>query len=496
MGLLDQFDPNGLVGGAGSFLASGGPSLTPVSTSQAFGRGLLGYQQGAMQGQDQKLKQLIFMAQLQKQQQDQADAQQRMQLQREQLAQQGLLQNAQISNYGRLADADARKAATEEDQRVALGKLAGLLTPQGSFGKGTDMERDNAQVRPGMTEDEAIQLGRQLRDQGNPPTTINVPNPGMVQSLALQADPQRAIGKILDTLHPNQNRFSPRGEVIQDANSPTGWSYRNPLTNAITPGAPVPGSVIGAGNLGARTRDQDYRLPPAAAPAAPTAAPATPGAYPAPASVPGAVPTASVVDPGLPPKARDDIKVDAAKKTTAQIVKGLEENYTRLRDAPQQLENIEKAKSLIPSARSFQGPLGEQKLWAAKFFNSNTPITIDLTGVGSAEELRTRIFMNVMDNLKKMDAQPSQLQQQIMQDSLGKLGTDPDALPKVLDAYGDAIRDKVGLFQQQVDEAKSNGINWPHKINVKPRQTMTPTGGYSDAEKERRYQEFKAKQAR
>ena len=153
-----------------------------------------------------------------------------------------------------------------------------------------------------------------------------------------------------------------------------------------------------------------------------------------------------------------------------QVTKSLEENYTRLRDAPQALANIEKAKELIPSANMFQGSLGEQKLAVAKFFNNNLGTSINLTGVSTAEELRSRIFFNIMDNLKKMDAQPSQLQQQIMQDALGKLGTDPSALANILDAFGDVIRDKVGAYDKQVSEASGVGVNWPHRITVPARR--------------------------
>ena len=109
----------------------------------------------------------------------------------------GRLVDAQIENYTHLADKDAREAGVLNQRQQAMGALSNLLSPSGSFGQGTDMERPNAQVRPNMTEEEAIQLGRQLREHGNPPTTINVPNPGNVAALALQADPQRAIPELL-----------------------------------------------------------------------------------------------------------------------------------------------------------------------------------------------------------------------------------------------------------------------------------------------------------
>lgn len=162
----------------------------------------------------------------------------------------------------------------------------------------------------------------------------------------------------------------------------------------------------------------------------------------------------------------------AGEHTAAEVLKGLQENYSRLRDVPQQLQNIESAKAIVSQAKGFMGPAGESLLGAAKLLNDRLGTSINVQGVKGAEELRTRIFMNVMDNLKKMDAQPSQLQQQIMQQALGSLGTDPGALPKMLDAYSGALQNKVGIYHQQVDEAKSIGVNWPHKIGT----PKAPTG--------------------
>ena len=211
-----------------------------------------------------------------------------------------------------------------------------------------------------------------------------------------------------------------------------------------------------------------------------------------PLAVPGAVPGVQPVantGPQMPdwvkarPKKFQDawlqaqMKDDAetGKATNKAIIKELAENYSRLRDAPQALGNIEKAKALInKDSRIFQGSLGEQKLAVAKFFNNNLGMNINTSGVENAEELRSRIFFNIMDNLKKMDAQPSQLQQQIMMESLGKLGTDPGALPKVLDAFGEVIREKVAGYDKQVKEAEGKNIRWPHRIDIPKGQGGIP----------------------
>lgn len=174
--------------------------------------------------------------------------------------------------------------------------------------------------------------------------------------------------------------------------------------------------------------------------------------------------------------------------------------YDQLKTAPTLLANIERAKALIPGARGFMGTGGETLLEATKFLNNRLGLKIATEGIKNAEELRSRIFFNIMDNLKKMDAQPSQMQQQIMMESLGKLGTDPNALGNVLDAYADTVRGKVDTYNTEVTGAETRGVKFPYKPQIvlpkvpegaAPPPPGTPVAPFHDAEKEKRYQEFK-----
>jgi hypothetical protein len=157
----------------------------------------------------------------------------------------------------------------------------------------------------------------------------------------------------------------------------------------------------------------------------------------------------------------------ASVEAQRDFIRSTRTTYDQLKHAPVALESIDKAKALIPDAKGFMGPAGESLLEGAKFLNNRMGMNINTEGVKSAEELRTRIFFNIMDNLKKMDAQPSQLQQQIMMESLGKLGTDPNALPAVLDAFADVIEGKVNLHNQEVRGAVERGVMFPYDPEIK-----------------------------
>ena len=172
----------------------------------------------------------------------------------------------------------------------------------------------------------------------------------------------------------------------------------------------------------------------------------------------------------------------ASEEAQRDFIKSTRATYDQLKQAPAMLNSIEKAKALIPGAAGFMGPGGESLLEAAKFLNNRVGMSINTEGVKNAEELRTRIFFNIMDNLKKMDAQPSQQQQIIMQEALGKLGTDPNALPNILDAFAEVIKDKVKLHNVEVRSAINRGVKFPYDPVIdmesnKPAQPSFQSGG-------------------
>lgn len=169
--------------------------------------------------------------------------------------------------------------------------------------------------------------------------------------------------------------------------------------------------------------------------------------------------------------------VDTASETaTKEYMKKVSERHEMYSGAPAVFENIEKAKALIPAAKGFMGTGGEGMLEAAKFLNNRFGMTIDPKGIKSAEELRSRLFMGVMDNLKKMDSQPTQGQQAALQEAVGRLGTDPNALSNVLDIMADALRTKIEAYNADVTEAEKRGVFFPYKPQIElPAKKSTAT---------------------
>ena len=152
----------------------------------------------------------------------------------------------------------------------------------------------------------------------------------------------------------------------------------------------------------------------------------------------------------------------ASEEAQKELIKSTRATYDTLKQAPATLKNIEEAKKLVPAAATFMGAGGEGLKEAASFLNNRLGMNIDTKGVVAASELQSRLFQGILDNLKKLDAQPSQSQQAALQTALGSLNTDPNALPRVLDSFADTIRAKVDLHNAEVTGAESKGVKFPY----------------------------------
>ena len=143
---------------------------------------------------------------------------------------------------------------------------------------------------------------------------------------------------------------------------------------------------------------------------------------------------------------------------------GLMKDFDTLKSIPSQVKTLDRVAQLAP--KSFAGSAANAKLEGAKFLNNNLGLNIAPDKIVATEELRTVLFTNIMDNLKKMDASPSQEQQRIMQASLGNIGTDPAALPAVVNVYKQILLDKANEHNSRVDQTVEKGFKYPYSIKV------------------------------
>lgn len=169
----------------------------------------------------------------------------------------------------------------------------------------------------------------------------------------------------------------------------------------------------------------------------------------------------------------------AGETIQAETMKELRDTYKQLKTAPVDIANLREAGRLAStSARKYMGTGGKAFLEGAKFLKNRLGVDVDTDAIVNAETARTALFQNVLNNLRKLDAQPSQEQQRIMQEALGNLDTDPDALPSVVQVYEDVIRGRVEQHNRTVDESIASGIKMPYSLKVDlppPRESGKPT---------------------
>ncbi len=323
----------------------------------------------------------------------------------------------------------------------------------------------------------------QPQPAGNPMAGL----PPKIVSMLTSGDPEIiGVGKILAENYKMQN-VRPGGTVFQPGVGPvftapqngmqTTWGAQGPQTAAV-PGAQET-AARGAGMTAAATEagKAPYQLSTVNTPGSPSLMThqqqieaATGRPMPAPWLTPQ--PSQQSGAPMRPYGLRMQDQSQSAANTEAgqQFIQEMRQNYSKLRDVPATIDNMNRAKVLASGqAGQFMGPLGESKLALTKFFRSNVPGqgNLNLEGVRSAEELQSTLFNQVMDNLKKMDASPSQYQQQVMQEAFGTLRTDPQSVPKILDVFEDILRNKVAIHNETVGGAEKRGTTFPYDVRVK-----------------------------
>ena len=171
-----------------------------------------------------------------------------------------------------------------------------------------------------------------------------------------------------------------------------------------------------------------------------------------------------------------DTAVPFGKKLQEDMASSLVKNYDTLANTPDAIKVLDDAKTRIPKAGTFVGSGAELKLAAVQFLNQNMGTSIKPEQAANAEVLRSELFRQIMDNLKKMDAQPTQKQQDAMQNALGKLGSDPNALGEIIDITRGALVSKVKEHNRRVDQAEKNGASFIYDIRV----GMPEEGGGAD----------------
>lgn len=149
------------------------------------------------------------------------------------------------------------------------------------------------------------------------------------------------------------------------------------------------------------------------------------------------------------------------------MAKALVDDYKSMSKVPTEINQINQAMNIVKNNQAFIGTGAETKAQIANFFNNNFGTSIDPAKVASTGELGTLLYKQMADNLKKMDSTPTQQQANEMQKNFGNLGTDPNALVKILDIQKQALLQGAERHNQRVKQAENAGTKFVYDINIK-----------------------------
>jgi hypothetical protein len=99
-------------------------------------------------------------------------------------------------------------------------------------------------------------------------------------------------------------------------------------------------------------------------------------------------------------------------------------------------------------------------------FNNNFGTNISPETVKNTEEFKSAAYMGIMDNLKKTDSNPTMAQQNALKEAIGSLGTDPAAIPRVVNVMRDVLVNKATQHNELVRQTMQNGVQYPYSIEV------------------------------
>ena len=176
--------------------------------------------------------------------------------------------------------------------------------------------------------------------------------------------------------------------------------------------------------------------------------------------------------------ARTSMNVQNQLPFKEQIQKGAAEglikNFETLQNIPSTLQNMDKMVKLSQQP-IYAGVGGETKLQTAKFLNNNFGTNISPDKIGNTEEFKSAAYMGIMENLKKTDSNPTMAQQNALKDAIGSLGTDPSALPRVVNVMRDVLINKAENHNRLVQQTIQNGVQYPYSIEI-PLPKAAPAG--------------------
>jgi len=140
------------------------------------------------------------------------------------------------------------------------------------------------------------------------------------------------------------------------------------------------------------------------------------------------------------------------------------------------IANVQQAREAITSG-AYQGTGAEAKLAVAKFVNANIPgVNIDPNKVSNTDYLKSVLGEGLLKEAKTLGSNPSNADANRINDIVGTIGKDPQAMSKILDWREEMAKKAISRHNATVQDAEKEGMRAPYNLRVKPISAQPPSG--------------------
>lgn len=165
------------------------------------------------------------------------------------------------------------------------------------------------------------------------------------------------------------------------------------------------------------------------------------------------------------PSAQEAASAKFGDKLATEQADMLGKSYTAAGDAASDILGVQQARQAVQSG-AFQGTGADLKLSVAKFGDA-IGIPINPQKAANTDYLKSVLGQGLLEKAKTLGSNPSNADASRINDIVGSIGKDPQAMNKILDWREEMARRAITLHNSKVDQATQSGYRAPYDMRVK-----------------------------
>ena len=165
-------------------------------------------------------------------------------------------------------------------------------------------------------------------------------------------------------------------------------------------------------------------------------------------------------------KLQDDSSRKFGEQVANKSADALLESRDKAKAANDSLMGIQQSRRAIAGG-VFQGSGAEVKLSISKFINANIPgVNIDPEKVGNTDYLKSTLGAGLLAEAKTLGTNPSNTDAKRIDDIVGNIGKDPNAMKMILDWRQEMAERSIKNHNATVADAEKRGMSSPYELRV------------------------------